>query len=232
MTPAASAFDDAMIERAAREIVSVIRTDETVTEVIAALLTSTGRLVRPGGSVSCDTFRLLFARSMDVFAAALQDATGLALLEMLTSDKRRTLLIREFFLEPKDFYSFDDLADLWCVPVESVQDVFYDWIAQCDLDLGSGVAGTTRVGWPLAVVTTVTFSLLRPADIERALGAQFGLVRGTRWATVPVLIRIPRFVATAFALDQSLPSSLALAKRIEQVLLEFVSAEYVEGAPL
>ncbi|MCI0479046.1 hypothetical protein L0Y59_00675, partial [Candidatus Uhrbacteria bacterium] len=120
----------------------------------------------------------------------------------------------------------------WRISLDDARDIYHHELAQCQGSYAKEAVppGGLRIHWASAVGTTVRFSLLRPFEIERALGNEFSSVRTERWRTVPVLIRVPRFVANAFELDVSIPPRLALAHRIEQILFEFFTTEDLTGS--
>lgn len=62
--------------------------------------------------------------------------------------------------------------------------------------------------------------MLRPLDIERALGLDFPRVRPEAWRTVTVVVHVPAFVTEALSREAFLPSDLPLDIRIEQLLVE------------
>jgi hypothetical protein len=121
--------------------------------------------------------------------------------------------IRRFFLQPPETYSIAELSALWRVQEDDVRAVFHDELA-----------GTTppheRVPWAIAIGASIKFSMLRPLDVERALGADFTRARPDSWRTIPVVVHLPRFVTEALASEPSLPSDLPLGVRIEQLLVE------------
>lgn len=125
---------------------------------------------------------------------------------------------------------YENSQKVWRILVDDVRDVYHDEIARWEeLNGREGVEThkAPQIKWATAVRTTAIFSLLRPLDIERALGQDFVNVRSERWRTVPILVYLPRFVANAFELDPSIPPKLAVAHRIEQILLEFFTTEHV-----
>ncbi|MDP9192849.1 MAG: hypothetical protein M3P06_14200 [Acidobacteriota bacterium] len=128
--------------------------------------------------------------------------------------------IRRFFLQPQEWYSFEELAALWRVHPYDVRDIYHDQLLRRD---GSSAL---RIAWADALGTSIAFNMLRPFDIERALGSDFVRVRPETWRTVPILVHIPRFIAEAIALDASIPPRLPLDVRIEQLIVElFTSGE-------
>lgn len=129
----------------------------------------------------------------------------------------RRPMIRSFFLEPQTTYTFTDLALLWQVPVDVVQDIYED---RYSLDFADADPAQARVPWEDAADTATTFNLLRPYEVERALDAEFLPVRSDQWKTLPLLIRLPQFVLQAVAARPSLCSDASASVRVEHFLLE------------
>lgn len=133
--------------------------------------------------------------------------------------------IRRFFLQPQELYSLEELAALWRVHPDDVRDIYHDQLLRRAASNPDGT-DSLRIAWADAVGTSVTFNILRPFDIERALGPDFTRARPETWQTVPILIHLPRFIAEAVALDASIPPRLPLDVRIEQLIVElFTSGE-------
>lgn len=130
--------------------------------------------------------------------------------------------IRRFFLEPGDAYSFTDLARLWRVDAEQVREIFSDGSNAQEVE--DPAAAT--VAWVDALGTGVAYNLLRPYDVERALGAEFRRFRPEAWRTVPVLLHLPAFVAAAIASDAFLQPALTLPEQVEQFVLECFRREH------
>jgi hypothetical protein len=218
------ALDPMMLSSAAQVITEAIRSDESVSDKVVELLIASGR--RPANSDEA-------AASIARFAAVVESLLEIALTEAIEEDDEHLAEIRRFFLQPQETYSMKELAALWRVSLDDVRDVYHDEIAQWEISNGREGVETNkvqRIKWAKAVGTTGVFSLLRPFDIERALGPDFINVRTERWRTVPILIHLPRFVANAFELDASIPPRLALANRIEKVLLELFTTENLIGS--
>src|SRR5690349_3660915 len=132
---------------------------------------------------------------------------------MTKSDERSHLDgIRRFFLQPQKTYSTSELAALWGVPEEDVYAVFHDELERS--------TPSACIGWESAVGASVRFSMLRPLDIEHALGPDFVRVRTGGWRTVPILVHVPAFVVDALLCEPSLPPDLPIDVRIEQLLVE------------
>lgn len=125
--------------------------------------------------------------------------------------------IRRFFLQPAESYSVSELARLWQVHSDDVRDIFHDELANSPSEVSPVIA------WSVAVEATVNFSMLRPVEIERALGSDFTRVRPERWRTVRTVIHLPIFVRDAVGREPCLPSNLSPAIRVEQLLVELFS---------
>lgn len=196
-------------------IIAAIRADDAINEHLHELFVADGRL--PNSSeASHPRYDGVVVAALERFSAELFPLVQIALTYALESDDHFAA-IRRFFLDPQEAYSLDELAALWRVRTDDVRDIYHDQIARAGEPLA--------IGWADAVGTTVAYSLLRPHDIERALGQDLTRVRSARWRTVPVLIHLPRFVADAFTLDASMPPRLALAARIEQFVFELFATE-------
>lgn len=198
-------------ERTIRAIASAVKSDANVWGSVRELLAA--RQTRMPVSVA-----------LERLAAMLEGVVDAALTEAVEDDEEHQDQIRQFFLEPRERYSADALAALWRVHRDDVFDIYHDRIVRSQSALAD-----LQFEWTDVIRTSVEYYLLRPFDVERALGEDFGFARPERWKTVPVLIRIPRFVATALAPDSSLPPKLALARRIEQIALEFFMSEHLTG---
>jgi hypothetical protein len=128
--------------------------------------------------------------------------------------------LRRFYLYPKESYSFCELADLWKLSEADVRELYADELNRWT-DLCHGSPADFRVRREDAIGASAAFCITRYHDIEAALGEQFGDVCPELWRTVPVLVRLPRFVA------EQLPSTgfletCGLARRIEDVLTALV----------
>jgi hypothetical protein len=139
--------------------------------------------------------------------------------------------IRRFFLQPQELYSVEELAALWRIHPDDVRDIYHDQLLR-QADSTPDWADSLQVAWADALGTSVTFNILRPLDIERALGPDFTRARPEAGRTVSFVIHIPRFIADAIALDVSIPPQLPIDVRIEQIIVElFTNGEgQVEGA--
>lgn len=120
--------------------------------------------------------------------------------------------IRRFFLQPKEAYSIPEISALWRVHEDDVCAIFHDELARSNR--------TERITWEHALGASVSFCMLRPLDIERALGLDFTRVRPEAWRTDSVVVHLPKFVIESLASEPSVPSDLPLDVRIEQLLIE------------
>jgi hypothetical protein len=117
------------------------------------------------------------------------------------------------FLAAEEAYSIPELAALWQVYEEDVRAVFHD-------ELASPTATDDRIAWALVLRASVGLCMLRPLDVERALGGDFTRVRPETWKTVSVVVHVPTFVTEALTTEPALPADLPLNVRIEQLLVE------------
>jgi hypothetical protein len=196
-------LDETLRARMVRAITSAIRGDAAVWGHLRELLAAAGK-------------RMPVSVALEHLAATLERAADAVLVEVTQDDEEHLAEIRRFFLEPRATYSAGELAALWRTHPDTVGEVYYDRVME-----SSSSPEDLRIEWHDVAHATVADNLLRPFDVERALGDRFALARDDRWKTIPVLIRIPRFVAARFAPDPSMPPQLTLARRIEQVILEF-----------
>jgi hypothetical protein len=132
-------------------------------------------------------------------------------------ERSRLEEIRRFFLQPSEAYSIPELAALWQVHEEDVRAVFHD-------ELARPTATDDRIAWALVLRASVGLCMLRPLDVERALGADFTRVRPETWKTVSVVVHVPTFVTEALTTEPALPADLPLNVRIEQLLVELFTS--------
>jgi hypothetical protein len=125
--------------------------------------------------------------------------------------------IRRFFLERRETYSIEELAELWRVHQDDVRDVYHDEFRVPD-------AASRGIAWADAVGASIRFSMLRPIDVERALGLEFTRVRAENWRTVAIVIHLPKFITNALALQPSVPANLDIEVRVEQLVMELFVA--------
>jgi hypothetical protein len=130
--------------------------------------------------------------------------------------------IRRFFLQPQETYSIPELAELWRVSPQDVRDLYHDELSRVAPD------GRTsdHIARRDAETASIAFGMLRPFDIEQALGSDFTRVRPEEWRTVSLTIHIPKFITEALAAEAFLPCNLPVDARIEQVLLEVFAPGY------
>lgn len=126
--------------------------------------------------------------------------------------------IRRFFVEPQTTYSLQDLATLWQLPLDVVSNIYDDELERYGMVGGDGRA-SFRVPWPDAAATSVTFDLLRPRDVELALGSNFELYRSEGWRTLPVRIHLPRFAIDLIAAGAFRPHD-SVAVQVERFILQ------------
>ena len=147
------------------------------------------------------------------FTQAAEELLASLVAEIVETDEDFLADIRRWFVTPRDSYTISEIAAVLRISVEDATDIYDD-------DLPDD-ARSNRVGWADALVTAAEYGLLRPYDVERALGADFVEARsGEAWRTVPVLIRIPRYVADAIQRQVVIPRELSLPHRIERILFE------------
>ncbi|HEY0371617.1 MAG TPA: hypothetical protein VGD79_06425 [Thermoanaerobaculia bacterium] len=203
MTP----LEPAVLSRAARVLVTAMM-DAGASAEIAKLLIASGRLA--------GTDPLYAERVSTVtgrFVQAAEELLETALQEAIETDEGFLSDIRRWFERPQDSYTIEEIASVLRITVDDAMDIYHD-------ELGDDTRPTV-VGWADALVTAAEYGLLRPYDIERALGADFVEARsGEAWRTVPILIRIPRWVADAIRREPVIPPKLGVSQRVELILLE------------
>jgi hypothetical protein len=133
--------------------------------------------------------------------------------------------IRRFLLEPQESYSVEELAGLWRIPRGDMENVYrderLDWASAHPAE-----AERVRISWAEAVSTALAFHLVRPYDVERALGPDFNRVRPDSWRTIPVLIRLPAFITDALQSGGTISPSQTLAEHVERFILELFEGEH------
>ncbi|MFL6246480.1 MAG: hypothetical protein ACJ74H_10685 [Thermoanaerobaculia bacterium] len=233
VTAAAAAADAAVTENAAiiREAAAVIaRTicaNSTVCDQLIALLAACGRVrVDSGDARPLQVVGAAMAR----FVTVTEEVICATLAYSIQDDEQHLEEIRRLFLRPQETYSVDELATLWRIHPDDVRDIYHDELLRRVSSTEEGAE--VRIAWADAVTASVTFNILRPSDVERALGAEFSRVRPAAWRTVPVLVLVPRFIAEAIANEHSIPPTLPVDVRLEQIILEvFASDEYSISPP-
>lgn len=230
--PRPTPVEPTTLSAAARTIAASIRSDRAVCDHVVELLVATGRLPEAVHERQQPQSQMLVATTIARLAKVVEGLLDAALTEVIETHDEHLAEIRRFFLQPCETYSITDLATLWRISPDDARDILHDELAHREGSEAREAVTSEglRIPWARAVGTTVRFSLLRPFEIERALGNEFSSVRTERWRTVPVLIRIPLFLANAFELDASIPPRLALAHRIEQILFEFFTTEDLTGS--
>lgn len=216
--------DDTTLREAASAIAGALRAHDTTWNHVLKLLSSSNPRLSDG---SVKSARIL-GSALWRFSTLTERLLIAALKFAITDDSDHLDAIRRFFLEPKEACSIDELAELWQVHPDDVRDIYFDQLS------ASGVidCGSVRIPWTDTLEASITFNMLRPFDVERALGADFKQARTEMWRTVPILIHLPKFITDAVALYASIPATLAIDLRIERFVLEhFAKSSYlVDGS--
>lgn len=218
----AQGADVRMVNSAAQAIAATIRDHRVTCDHVIELLVAAGRLA-PTTDERTRREWLTVVATLDHFAVMLEAVVADALLRAIEDDTEHIERIRRFYLQPRETYSIPDLAALWQIAVDDVRDVYHDEIAKWENAnglTGKDTKNSLEIKWAKAVHTTAIYGLLRPYDIERALGDDFVNVRTEGWRTVPILIHLPRFVARALDATPAVPRRSATAHRVEQMLFE------------
>jgi hypothetical protein len=163
--------------------------------------------------------------TLDALAAVLRDAIEAALPHVLREDEEYLAAIRRFLLEPQETYRIEDLAALWRIPIGDVRDLYHDELARWSETHPAG-ALSLQIEWADAVGAGTTFHLLRPYDVERALGGDFNRVRPDAWRTIPVLVRLPRFIVETLQTDWQIGPAHEISERVEHFILELFEGEH------
>jgi len=168
---------------------------------------------------------MLVGRSFAGIHGTFIDLVDAILRDLLERDDDYLASIRRLLLEPQESYSIAELAALWRIPWDDARDVYHDELlrrAQTHPEEGDCV----RVEWAEAVGVGLEFHLLRPYDVERALGSEFSCVRPESWRTVPVLIRLPRYIVEALCRGCDGPATQTVAEHVERSMLELFEGEH------
>jgi hypothetical protein len=201
-------------------VTAAITRDASVADALRTLLISSGR-----ASSAVELLRLLPA-----LAGRLATAIGLVIegtpLRDLMPDEGLVRRVREFFLHPQETYSIDELSAVWEISEDDVCDIYSDELIEGERRHPRGPDGL-RVAWADAVGATVFWTLFRPCEIEVALAEDFSRARSDRWRTVPILVRLPRFVLDLITTAPPFPDAAkTLPAKIEQFIVGAFRDEY------
>jgi len=215
--------DGAPFRRAANAIATALGADDTVYDQLLELLVASGRLPPDIGETADARYDAIAEGALEKLLDLLRVLLEVALPHALDDDRGHLIDIRRFFLEPRESYSVGQLAALWRSSADDVRDLYHDELGDADADDPE----SSRIAWADAVGTSIAFNLLRPYDVERALGADFNRVRPDSWRTIPLLIHLPRFMVDALAFEGSLPcSNRTQSARLEQFLFALFPDEH------
>jgi hypothetical protein len=151
-------------------------------------------LVRAAANAIVQNIRARGTSDLRGMGALMADVVRLVVAEREADEKHRTD-IRRFFLEPQEFYTVRNLAQLWRVSEETIRNI---WADEIDRWLDSNALDTFRIAWTDAVGASATFHVFRPYDIECAFGDEFQRVFPKSQRTVAILIRIPLSVVATY----------------------------------
>jgi len=220
MTGYVEEYASEAVRELADAVADAIRGNEAVADRLRALLVQAARIQN-----TLDVFTVL-PPTIDRLATTIRRVIESLLPELVRDPEQHLCDIRRFFLDPQQTYTFDDLARLWGISIDDVHDIYHDELFEQAHD-ESSEAQPHRVSWVDAIGASRTFNLLRPFDIDIALGEDFGRVQSENWRTIPILIRLPRFIAqTITNVPSAALRSRSLAVRIEQFVLELYESEY------
>ena len=203
------------VRQAADAAIAAIREDATVADRVRDLLVKTGRAGRTLDLIA------LFDRIAGTVHAVIESE----LTEILRQPADPLDGVRRFFIDPRPEYSIDDLAGLWRITANDVRSIFADEIRAWDV-LHPREPQQLRITWANVVGTSIALHLLRPFDIERALGEHFTSVRSERWRTVPVLLRIPRFLLDIVSARPPAGNTDSVPIQLERLTLRLLQAHY------
>lgn len=221
-TVSASAASATLLHETAVSMTRTVGADRTICDQLIQFLVACGRLSMDSGDAKPLP---VVGAAMVRFLAVMEGGICAALAHSIADDEQHHERIRRFFLRPQETYSVEELGTLWGIRPDDVRDIYHDELmrAAASTEEGAGV----RIAWADAIATSVTFNILRPFDVERALGAEFSQARPAAWRTVPVLVQVPIFIVEAIAAEHSIPPKLPVNIRLEQIIVEvFASAEH------
>lgn len=161
----------------------------------------------------------LLGTAAEIIAASLRgdERTRIAIGMLLAGDVSRFDAIRRFFLDPSETYSTAELAALWQIPAAAVEALFEEEIATWKEQ--HSAAQPFRVRWADAVGMAIALTIYRPLEIELALGEDFSCARPEHWRVRPLLIALPQWTLDTIASESTLPATLSIEARVEQLLL-------------
>jgi hypothetical protein len=192
--------------------------DEATCAALRDLLIANGRLCS-----ALDVMTIL-PIAMEWMLSVVSDVLHSALPEIVASTGDHTRL-RSFFLDSSDSYSIEDLAALWQISTEDVRAIYHDEIHSWAGE-HPGDPDSLRIAWADAMGASFALNLLRPYFVEIALGADYPPLQSEQWRTVPILIRLPRFIAESIAGLSPVPGNAGLADHVEHFVLELFQAEF------
>lgn len=200
------------IVRLAGAMVVAIHNDEAVRAALRELLKATGR---------DDRLQVMTPAMVSALVDQLTTVfTEVVLPEMLDGSRDAHLAnIRRLFLDdPNEDYSVTELAALWRMSVDDLRHFLNHEIGKWE----DATDQPFRMSWADAVDASTRFNLLRAFDVEVALGDDFERARPDKWRTLPLLIRLPRFVVEHIGdpAMESFKGHRDLAVRVEDLFLE------------
>jgi hypothetical protein len=121
-----------------------------------------------------------------------------------------------------------ELAAIWRISLGEASAIYHDRLQEWN-DAHPEEPNSLPIAWADSTGSTVRFNLLRPVDVERALGLQLERVRTARWRTVPIVVHLPRWLVNAIARDHTTiplaPANATVAARIERAMLDLFSED-------
>ncbi|HJQ36234.1 MAG TPA: hypothetical protein VKB93_03755 [Thermoanaerobaculia bacterium] len=214
------------VQQAAQAIAAVIGADKNVREELRRLLVAVRRLpsnVRGRSGAQSGGLLDATVRSLHHVLRVILETV---LPHVVADIHEYHAGIRRFFLEPHDTYTLDELAALWQISREDVDEILGHKLATWATDHPDD-PDALRITWADALRTSLSYNFFRPIDVERALGADFGRVRPESWRTVPLLIHVPRFMVETLDFDGVMsPSGRTPAARVEQYLFDLFPGEH------
>jgi hypothetical protein len=213
------------IVQLAGAMIAAIRNDETVIARLHELTKAAGR-----GSQAPEVMTPAMVALVDDLTAMLIEAVLPGWIDESTDVHLAD--IRRFFLTPKEDYDLADLAALWRITFDDTRDFLHHEIRKWQAATHEPES-SFRMSWADAVAMSTTFNLLRAFDIEVALADDFDSARSDRWRTVPLLIRLPRFIVQRVG-DPTTASirHRDLAVRVEDLFIQLYQDEYRDRADL
>lgn len=214
-----------LCRRSAAVLTAKLGTCDLTSDHVIALLRGSGALPTDG-SESPDEHRDVCDAALDRLRQSLRIGIEIALRAAIADDRQYLQKIRAFFTQPTDAYTLEDLAALWSIPATELRDVFHDEVDRWT-ETHPDAPDRCLITREDALRAVDMFGIVRPVDVERALGSDFVRLRPPSCRTVPLLIYLPRFVVDAVLADRDRGDEWSADARIEQFIRDCVASEHL-----